>query len=348
MKSNRHKKTPSVRAQGVSGNESNYQERNVMANNSTAVTVDNLPAISHAGRPVVTTALLAKLYGSEAAHLIKNFQRNTDRFVAGKHFHKLEGADLKDLKNSMSKRHAVDGTPEIIGSKAKSVILWTERGAARHAKMLDTDEAWEVFEKLEDSYFGKAPALAIEHKSELLSPAHQRHIQNRVAELAGMDRKKYPAVWRGIKDHFQVGTYKDIPDSQYPAVCAFMLCKPLEGEIPTARVIEEAAPSALELWDFNSPISALAARRDDMMTMRNSERAWLDVSLHDLRDIRGEGTPLETLLWSLDKAGFDIGGAWWELRTYRNKLQEFTSTVRGLNRLVEDPKRYAVNPAGGI
>ncbi|EPW0481128.1 ORF6N domain-containing protein, partial [Escherichia coli] len=34
-------------------------------------------------------------------------------------------------------------------------ILWTERGAARHAKMLETDRAWEVFEKLEDCYFSQ-------------------------------------------------------------------------------------------------------------------------------------------------------------------------------------------------
>ncbi|EDE8442018.1 phage antirepressor Ant, partial [Salmonella enterica subsp. enterica serovar Pomona] len=34
--------------------------------------------------------------------------------------------------------------------------LWTERGAARHAKMLETDQAWEVFEKLEDCYFSRS------------------------------------------------------------------------------------------------------------------------------------------------------------------------------------------------
>ncbi|WP_395599017.1 ORF6N domain-containing protein [Pseudomonas sp. A1437] len=238
--SGRHKKTPSVRAQGVSGNESNYQERNVMANNSTALTVDNLPSITHAGRPVVTTALLAKLYGSDDGNITRNYQRNIDRFVAGKHFFKLEGAELKALKDYTSSSRVVQ-----IPKNTRQMILWTERGAARHAKMLDTEQAWEVFEKLEDSYFGKgqaqAQAIAIEHKLETLTPAHQRHILNRVAELAGMDRKKYPAVWRGIKDHFQVGSYKDIPDSQYPAVCEFMLCKPLDGEIPTARVIEQAS-----------------------------------------------------------------------------------------------------------
>ncbi len=35
----------------------------------------------------------------------------------------------------------------------RTLYLWTRRGAMRHAKMLNTDKAWDVFEMLEDSYF---------------------------------------------------------------------------------------------------------------------------------------------------------------------------------------------------
>lgn len=42
-----------------------------------------------------------------------------------------------------------------IARNVRSLILWTERGAARHAKMLETDQAWDVFEKLEDCYFSQ-------------------------------------------------------------------------------------------------------------------------------------------------------------------------------------------------
>ncbi len=31
-----------------------------------------------------------------------------------------------------------------VGKGARSLILWTERSAARHAKMLETDRAWDV------------------------------------------------------------------------------------------------------------------------------------------------------------------------------------------------------------
>lgn len=258
-----------------------------MSNNSTAVTVDNLPAISHEGRPVVTTALLAKLYGSDDGNITRNYQRNIDRFVAGKHFFKLEGAELKALKDYTSSSRVVQ-----IAKNTRQMILWTERGAARHAKMLDTEQAWEVFEKLEDSYFGKAPVLAIENKPETLTPAHQRHILNRVAELAGMDRKKYPTVWRGIKDHFQVGSYKDIPDSQYPAVCEFMLCKPLDGEVPTARVIEQAdgvylnQHEAHHLYLMIDRFSQMFQYKDRMLS---AARALGSPSLMDIFDLLYNG-----------------------------------------------------------
>lgn len=76
-----------------------------------------------------------------------NFLNNQKRFVEGKHYYKLEGETLKEFKNSL---------PNDIREPFKftsQLILWTDRGAARHAKILDTDEAWEVYEELEDTYF---------------------------------------------------------------------------------------------------------------------------------------------------------------------------------------------------
>lgn len=336
MKSVRHKKTPTLAGEGALGNV-NLSRKNVMTNHTTRITPNNVPVITHGGRPVVTTALLARLYGAEATNLINNYKRNESRFVSGKHYHKVEGAELRLLKDSISKRDAVDESEPLIASKAKSVILWTERGAARHAKMLDTEQAWEVFEKLEDTYFGKSSVLTIQHKPETLSPAHQRHILNRVAELAGMDRKKYPAVWRSIKDHFQVGSYKDIPDSQYPAVCEFMMCRPLEGDLPTATVIE----SPESRLNIHYPVEFLSNRRDGMLKMRNSDQAWLDVEIEDLR--YGHASPCDLILHELSAAGYDVAAARWELNTYRNKMREIVSFARGLNRVIEDPQRYAID-----
>ncbi|HIA0779774.1 TPA: ORF6N domain-containing protein [Salmonella enterica subsp. enterica] len=118
--------------------------------------VESLVVISYSNVPVVTTELLANLYGAEVNSIQQNFKRNTARFVAGKHFFKLEGTELRDFKNRLTDSQSV-------AKHTRSLILWTERGAARHAKMLETDQAWEVFEKLEDCYFSqkeKSPAPA--------------------------------------------------------------------------------------------------------------------------------------------------------------------------------------------
>ncbi|OSK95557.1 ORF6N domain-containing protein [Escherichia coli] len=112
------------------------------------ISVETLSPITHNQIPVITTELLAQLYGTKIKNISDNFLNNTTRFVAGKHYFKIEKNELREFKN----RPEAIG---LVGKNARSLILWTERGAARHAKMLETDQAWEVFEKLEDCYFDR-------------------------------------------------------------------------------------------------------------------------------------------------------------------------------------------------
>lgn len=112
------------------------------------ISAESLSPITHNQTPVITTELLAHLYGTKIKNISDNFLNNTTRFVVGKHFFKIEKNELREFKNRPE-------TIGLVGKNARSLILWTERGAARHAKMLETDQAWEVFEKLEDCYFGQ-------------------------------------------------------------------------------------------------------------------------------------------------------------------------------------------------
>ncbi|EEZ1061636.1 phage antirepressor Ant [Escherichia coli] len=114
---------------------------------ATKIAVETLSPITHNQIPVITTELLAHLYGTDVANIKMNHSRNQTRFLEGKHYFKIVGDDLKNLRVTFSYLQ--------ISPKTRSLILWTERGAARHAKMLETDQAWEVFEKLEDCYFSQ-------------------------------------------------------------------------------------------------------------------------------------------------------------------------------------------------
>lgn len=136
---------------------------------TTQISVESISLTTHQNIPVITTELLAQLYGTEVIRIQQNHARNAERFIEGKHFFKLVGLELRELKHRLSLSESVK-----IARNVRSLILWTERGAARHAKMLETDQAWEVFEKLEDCYFSqKQPASSATKHS---YPAHSNNV----------------------------------------------------------------------------------------------------------------------------------------------------------------------------
>ena len=109
--------------------------------------MNELTVLEHNSIRVMTTKQLAEAYGCRAIHIQQNFKNNRERFGEGKHYFKLEGADLKAFKDSL------ENIESVVGSRAPSLILWTKQGAARHSKMLGTERAWDVFDELEESYF---------------------------------------------------------------------------------------------------------------------------------------------------------------------------------------------------
>jgi len=113
-----------------------------------------LPVIEWKGLRVVTTETLASGYGTEVIRIQQNHIRNDSRFIDGVHFFTLKGDELKEFKNRLS-------SSESVGKRARILTLWTEKGAARMSKIVDTDEAWSFFECLEDSYFRPAPVIGI-------------------------------------------------------------------------------------------------------------------------------------------------------------------------------------------
>lgn len=114
--------------------------------------------ITYHGRVICLTQQLAQIYACTDRNITDNYQRNTDHFEEGKHFIKLEGCALQEFRDLCPANSGVQISP-----MARSLFLWTERGAARHAKMLTTDRAWDMFEQMEEAYFRQAgqsaPAL---------------------------------------------------------------------------------------------------------------------------------------------------------------------------------------------
>ncbi|WP_279000603.1 phage antirepressor KilAC domain-containing protein [Thomasclavelia cocleata] len=126
--------------------------------------MNQLQIIEHQNQRVLLTSQLAESYGTTTDVVTKNFNRNKERYQEGKHYFTLEGVEKKEF---------IDQGQFDRGLKnAKTIYLWTERGAFLHAKSLNTDKAWEVYDSLVEHYFksreAKPSALPSNYKEALL------------------------------------------------------------------------------------------------------------------------------------------------------------------------------------
>lgn len=161
----------------------------------------SLPQIAHRGVPVVTTETLAQAYEVDAVSIRKNFSCNKARFTEGKHYYTLSGNDLREFKNRVTESNSVQ-----IGKNSRSLTLWTERGAARHAKMLNSDRAWDMFELLEETFFRIArpePAPAPSPISKRTDP-ERKALTAIINTWVGMAPIHYASARAQVNAHFGV------------------------------------------------------------------------------------------------------------------------------------------------
>lgn len=109
---------------------------------------------------VLTTQQIAEAYGTDNKTISYNFNHNKDRYVDGKHFICLTGEELRAFRE-------IHDLP----SNLNKIYLWTEKGAFLHAKSLNTDTAWEIYDRLVDNYFEKPKAVSMttDQKIQLLA-----------------------------------------------------------------------------------------------------------------------------------------------------------------------------------
>ena len=202
--------------------------------------MNNLKIIEHKNERVLTTQQLAEIYETSANNIKNNFNNNKDRFIEGRDFYLLKGEDLKlflqvtniDLQNK---------------SKIRSMYLWTERGANRHSKILDTDQAWKQFDVLEETYFKvkkMKPMEILKLQNEALfeldervehlennmtiNTSQQYHLEkmvkNKVVKMLGgknssaylkCSKKVFSQLWRDYKDYFKIPSYRDTLKAKY-------------------------------------------------------------------------------------------------------------------------------------
>lgn len=214
----------------------------------------NLTVIQLRGNRVLTTAQLAENYEVDVKQISKNYTRNAERYMEGKHFYLLQGEELREFRANRQ----IDELP----SNLNKLYLWTEKGAWLHAKSLNTDKAWEAYELLVDEYYKVieqppqynslelALKAALEHEQAIkeiktdvdylkenmrIDGLQQQEIQQAAKQsivhaLGGKDsnayqeisKKVFSAFWNEFKQYFKVPRYGDIPKVKYEEALRFI------------------------------------------------------------------------------------------------------------------------------
>ena len=107
--------------------------------------VKDLRVIEIKGQRVLTTKQIAEMYETTEEKIRWNFKYNRKKYEEGKHYILIQGDELRELKTECEF--------QTLFKQARCVCLWTEKGALLHAKSLNTDTAWEVYDYLVDFYF---------------------------------------------------------------------------------------------------------------------------------------------------------------------------------------------------
>ena len=207
----------------------------------------SLQVIERDGKRVLMTSQIAEAFGTDTKIVNRNYQRNQDRFIQGKHFYALTGEALKQFKGERQN----DANLKF----ASNLYLWTEEGAFMLAKSLNNDKAWEAYNLLVNQYFqmtkqlSKTPTanelsynterfMALEqrvkeielqlqlvtlHKGE--QKRLQKAISERVYELCDIKARRpayFSKLYRAIKKRYHVDSYRDVPQCQLQDTLQFV------------------------------------------------------------------------------------------------------------------------------
>lgn len=141
------------------------------------------------GIRVLTSKQIAEAYQTTTDNIKTNFNANRNRFVEEKHYIALTGDELKVFKKQVR-------NPYLVANRASHLYLWTEKGALLHAKSLNTDKAWEVYDYLVDFYFRAKEQILVSQETK---PAPVKKPASNPLTMKVVDVPENPKILGAIK-----------------------------------------------------------------------------------------------------------------------------------------------------
>lgn len=237
---------------------------------SSSPVAPSFPPLSYQGVPVLTTEMLAQAYEVEPYQIRQNFRNNRERFVEGKHFFIITSGELKGF------RLQVESFYSQISPKVRALTLWTERGAARNAKMLDSDRAWDVFELLEETFFRvvrPASPTPDDFTGTLsITPStteDRKPLRALVGSWAQVSGLPFAACWNQLKAAFNLANIKELPQEWIPDALAWVQARIDALPAPAPVTALPASPSS----PTDDAEGHLAAIREHIRQIHRHEEA---------------------------------------------------------------------------
>lgn len=136
-----------------------------------------------AGQKVMLARDVAEIHGTELKAINQNINRNIKRF--------RENVDIIDLKTQslpVTELEQLGFTKQSVAN-SKNIYLLSERGYAKLIKIMDTDLAWEIHDKLIDEYFQLREQKEQEQQT-LLADTRYAEALLELYDLTGHDKSK--------------------------------------------------------------------------------------------------------------------------------------------------------------
>ncbi|ABS34699.1 hypothetical protein FDG46_15170 [Clostridium botulinum] len=201
------------------------------------------------GKRILTTKQLAEVYQCNETQIQQNFNNHLDKFILNKHYFLLKGEELREFK------HNIDNIE--VAPNVNKLYLWTERGANRHCKILDTDKAWEQFDNLEETYF----------RVKEINP--YKGLSKEVQAIFAIDKKTQEIENKltGITDKFEELPLFTVDSKELSKVANRVVVKFLGGKgTPAYKELKRKVYSDLyrQLWREFDVTSCAAIKRKDL------------------------------------------------------------------------------------
>lgn len=196
----------------------------------------NLVPVEWNAQLVLTSAQVAKGLGCSFDTIRMNYKNHRELYVEGVHYYKLTGEALRTFRSHVNNIYAPT-SPYHISKYASNLYLWTYQGVVRHSKLIDTPEAWKMFDELERVYFGVMKnTLPLEEEvtpdeEPILSEEKERTLKRMKKQLA-KPCYELAVVYVLFMSNMtvKIGYTKDLPD----------------------RIRQIQAETGLEVFDFKS------------------------------------------------------------------------------------------------